>query len=206
MQSGFARRAASRPPTTLFRYVRLECLLRLTHGFADDSDEAAVADDGNEACDGAGVFLIQAREILARETSGRSTRPCSKPGSAGSWMKRGRANTLSGISMAPIAEELKKMLVLMDCGTPRIFEDNKLQYVFRTASHAAMDNVALVRYLKSRNVKIENFNLSTRTTPGARTRRRTSRCRWRSSTRPPSPARTSCRSSAPASTAPRSRR
>ncbi len=29
---------------------------------------------------------------------GRSTRPCSRPGSARSWMKRGRPNTLSGMS------------------------------------------------------------------------------------------------------------
>jgi branched-chain amino acid transport system substrate-binding protein len=63
------------------------------------------------------------------------------------------------LAVAPVAEELKKFLVLFDCGTPRIFEDNQLKYVFRTASHAAMDNVSLARYLKSRNVKIENFNL-----------------------------------------------
>ena len=46
------------------------------------------------------------------------------------------------LAVAPAAEEMKKFLILYDCGTPRIFEDNKLQYVFRTASHAAMDNVA----------------------------------------------------------------
>jgi branched-chain amino acid transport system substrate-binding protein len=63
------------------------------------------------------------------------------------------------LAVAPVAEEMKRFLILYDCGTPRIFEDNKLQYVFRTASHAAMDNVALVRYLKSRNIKVENFNL-----------------------------------------------
>src|SRR6476646_5786511 len=63
------------------------------------------------------------------------------------------------LAVAPVAEEMKRFLILYDCGTPRIFEDNKLQYVFRTASHAAMDNVALARYLKARNVKIESFNL-----------------------------------------------
>ncbi len=63
------------------------------------------------------------------------------------------------LAVAPAAEEMKKFLVLYDCGTPRIFEDNKFQYVFRTASHAAMDNVALVRYLKAKSVKVENFNL-----------------------------------------------
>lgn len=63
------------------------------------------------------------------------------------------------LAVAPVAEEMKKFLVLYDCGTPRIFEDNKLNYVFRTASHAAMDNVALARYLKAKNVKAASFNM-----------------------------------------------
>ncbi len=63
------------------------------------------------------------------------------------------------LAVAPAAEELKKFLVLMDCGTPRIFEDGAPKYVFRTASHAAMDNISLARYLKSRNVKVDSFNL-----------------------------------------------
>lgn len=63
------------------------------------------------------------------------------------------------LAVAPVAEEMKKFLILYDCGTPRIFEDNKLSYVFRTASHATMDNVALARYLKARNMKVETFNM-----------------------------------------------
>lgn len=63
------------------------------------------------------------------------------------------------LAVAPVAEELKKFLVLFDCGTPRIFEDGNLKYVFRTSSHATMDNVSLARYLKSRNVKVDSFNL-----------------------------------------------
>jgi len=63
------------------------------------------------------------------------------------------------LAVAPVAEELKKFLILYDCGTPRIFEDGKYNYVFRTASHATMDNVALARYLKARNVKADTFNL-----------------------------------------------
>ena len=63
------------------------------------------------------------------------------------------------LAVAPVAEEMKKFLILYDCGTPRIFEDNKLNYVFRTASHAAMDNVALARYLKAKNVKASSFNM-----------------------------------------------
>ena len=63
------------------------------------------------------------------------------------------------LAVAPVAEEMKRFLILYDCGTPRIFEDNKLQYVFRTASHAAMDNIALVRYMQAHKVKAETFNL-----------------------------------------------
>lgn len=63
------------------------------------------------------------------------------------------------LAIAPVAEELKKFLILFDCGTPRIFEEAKYSYVFRTASHATMDNVALGRYLKAKNVKIETFSL-----------------------------------------------
>ena len=63
------------------------------------------------------------------------------------------------LAVAPAAEEMKKFLILYDCGTPRIFEDGKYEYVFRTASHAMMDNVALARYLKARNVKAEHLQL-----------------------------------------------
>ena len=63
------------------------------------------------------------------------------------------------LAVAPVAEEMKKMLVLYDCGTPRIFEENNYKYVFRTASHGAMDNVAAARYLKGRNIKVDTINL-----------------------------------------------
>ena len=42
------------------------------------------------------------------------------------------------LAVAPAAEQMKKFLILYDCGTPRIFEDGKYNYVFRTASHALM--------------------------------------------------------------------
>jgi branched-chain amino acid transport system substrate-binding protein len=63
------------------------------------------------------------------------------------------------LAVAPAAEEMKKFLLLYDCGTPRIFEDGKYEYVFRTAAHATMDNVALVRYLKAKSVKSDTFNM-----------------------------------------------
>jgi branched-chain amino acid transport system substrate-binding protein len=63
------------------------------------------------------------------------------------------------LAVAPVAEEMKKMLVLYDCGTPRIFEEGNYKYVFRTAAHGAMDNVAAARYLKGRNIKVNTINL-----------------------------------------------
>lgn len=63
------------------------------------------------------------------------------------------------LAVAPVAEEMKKFLILYDCGTPRIFEDGKYNYVFRTAAHATMDNVALARYLKARDIKVNSFNM-----------------------------------------------
>ena len=63
------------------------------------------------------------------------------------------------LAVAPVAEEMKKLLVLYDCGTPRIFEEASYQYVFRTAAHSAMDNIAAARYLKARNTKVATINL-----------------------------------------------
>ncbi len=62
------------------------------------------------------------------------------------------------LAVAPVAEEMKKFLILYDCGTPRVFEERGYDYVFRTAAHATMDNVALGRYLKAKNVKVDTVN------------------------------------------------
>jgi branched-chain amino acid transport system substrate-binding protein len=51
------------------------------------------------------------------------------------------------LAVAPVAEELKVLTVLFDCGTPRIFEENRYTYVFRTAPHATMDSVGAARYV-----------------------------------------------------------
>src|SRR5262249_26446552 len=75
------------------------------------------------------------------------------------------------LAVAPIAEELKKMLVLMDCGTPRIFEEAKYNYVFRTAAHATMDNVGLIRYMKSQNIKMDSLSAINQDYAGGRDRR-----------------------------------
>lgn len=61
------------------------------------------------------------------------------------------------LAIAPVADELEALTILYDCGTPRIFEDGSYKYAFRTAAHATMDNVALVRYLKAKGIEIGTY-------------------------------------------------
>jgi len=51
------------------------------------------------------------------------------------------------LAVTPVAEELKKLTVLFDCGTNRIFEDRAFKYVFRTKGHQIIDNVGAARYV-----------------------------------------------------------
>lgn len=61
------------------------------------------------------------------------------------------------LAIPPVADELKAFTILYDCGTPRVFEEGQYEYVFRTASHAAMDNISLAKYLKSRGIKADSY-------------------------------------------------
>lgn len=61
------------------------------------------------------------------------------------------------LAIAPVAEELKTVTFLFDCGTPRIFEDGRKDYVFRAVNHATADSVGAARYLKATKPDIKNF-------------------------------------------------
>jgi branched-chain amino acid transport system substrate-binding protein len=61
------------------------------------------------------------------------------------------------LAIAPVAEELRKLTILFDCGTPRIFEDASYKYVFRTGPSGTMDNVAAALYALERNPKIRSI-------------------------------------------------
>lgn len=61
------------------------------------------------------------------------------------------------LAIAPVAEELRKLTILFDCGTPRIFEDASYKYVFRTGPHATMDNTAAALYVLERNPNIRSI-------------------------------------------------
>ncbi len=51
------------------------------------------------------------------------------------------------LAVAPVAEELKTLTVLFDCGTNRIFEERSYKYVFRTKGHQIIDSVGAARYV-----------------------------------------------------------
>ena len=62
------------------------------------------------------------------------------------------------LAVAPVAEELKKLTVFFDCGTPRIFEDGSYKYVFRTSAHSTMDSVAAALYAKENKPGIRKIS------------------------------------------------
>lgn len=62
------------------------------------------------------------------------------------------------LAVVPVAEELKTITVLYDCGTPRIFEEQARKYVFRVTPHATMDNVAAARYVLEKMKNITDYS------------------------------------------------
>jgi branched-chain amino acid transport system substrate-binding protein len=62
------------------------------------------------------------------------------------------------LAVTPIADELKALTVLWDCGTPRIFEEKPRKYVFRVTAHATQDNVAAARYLIAKKKDITLYS------------------------------------------------
>lgn len=53
----------------------------------------------------------------------------------------------SCLACTPLAEELKKVTLLWDCGTQRIFEEHSYQYAFRTQANATPEILAPLLYL-----------------------------------------------------------
>ena len=70
----------------------------------------------------------------------------------------GYVSSGSCLAVTPVAEELKALTVLYDCGTPRIFEEKARSYVFRVSPHATMDNVAAARYILAKKKNITSYS------------------------------------------------
>jgi len=50
-------------------------------------------------------------------------------------------------TIAPLAEDLKVINIMWDCGTQKIFEEDSYKYVFRSQAHAGTEMLATVAYL-----------------------------------------------------------
>jgi branched-chain amino acid transport system substrate-binding protein len=59
----------------------------------------------------------------------------------------GYISSANCLAVPPVAEELKILTILADCGTDRVFEERKYRYVFRTHAHTVIDGVGAARYL-----------------------------------------------------------
>jgi branched-chain amino acid transport system substrate-binding protein len=59
----------------------------------------------------------------------------------------GYISSANCLAVSPVAEELKVLTVLFDCGTTRVFEEARYRYVFRTAAHTGIDGIGAARYL-----------------------------------------------------------
>ena len=70
----------------------------------------------------------------------------------------GYVSSGSCLAVTPVAEELRALTVLYDCGTPRIFEEKPRSYVFRVSPHATMDNVAAARYLLAKKSDVTSYS------------------------------------------------
>jgi branched-chain amino acid transport system substrate-binding protein len=62
------------------------------------------------------------------------------------------------LALAPVAEELKKLTIFFDCGTPRIFEEKPYKYLFRTGPTALMDSLGAARYISAANPNVKRVN------------------------------------------------
>ena len=70
----------------------------------------------------------------------------------------GYVSSGSCLAVTPVAEELKALTVLYDCGTPRIFEEKARSYVFRVSPHATMDSIGAARYLLAKKKNLTSFS------------------------------------------------
>lgn len=69
----------------------------------------------------------------------------------------GFVTTGTCLAALPVLEELKTLTVLSSCGTPRVFEDNTFNYIFRTSANVTMDGVTAARYITARMPNLKNY-------------------------------------------------
>jgi branched-chain amino acid transport system substrate-binding protein len=69
----------------------------------------------------------------------------------------GYISSANCLAVAPVADELKVLTLLADCGTDRVFEEGKHPYTFRTNAHTVIDGVGAARYVLSKNPNVKTI-------------------------------------------------
>lgn len=69
----------------------------------------------------------------------------------------GYISSANCLAVPPVADELKVLTVLADCGTDRVFEEAKRKYVFRTHAHTVIDGVGAARYVLAMNPQVKTI-------------------------------------------------
>ena len=71
------------------------------------------------------------------------------PGFPNLFMLMGPHSPIGNQSMVPVAEDLKVMNFMWDCGAASILEAKKYRYNFRTQANATPEMLAVLVYLQS---------------------------------------------------------
>lgn len=69
----------------------------------------------------------------------------------------GYISSANCLAVPPVADELKVLTILSDCGTDRVFEEGKHHYVFRTNAHTVIDGVGAARYVLAMNPNVKTI-------------------------------------------------
>lgn len=69
----------------------------------------------------------------------------------------GYISSANCLAVSPVADELKVLTVLADCGTDRVFEESKHPYVFRSNAHTVIDGVGGARYVLSLHPQVKTI-------------------------------------------------
>jgi branched-chain amino acid transport system substrate-binding protein len=69
----------------------------------------------------------------------------------------GYTSSANCLAIGPVAEELKVLTVIHVCGTRRLTEEHKLNYLFRTANTQTADSVMAARYVLKLNPNLKSI-------------------------------------------------
>lgn len=69
----------------------------------------------------------------------------------------GYTSSANCLAVAPLADELKTLIIFHVCANYRLFDKGLYKYVFRTASHSASENIAAALYVLKNNPNLKSI-------------------------------------------------